>query len=94
MNQSDAECRKRGIPTELFYSYEESNSNSADGRVPKECVEACQACTIRVVCLDWALLHEDHGYFATTRRNVRKKLRKQLGIRISAPTSRPPWFED
>jgi hypothetical protein len=91
VNSLDAECRKREIPTEMFFLFEESNPNTREGQVPEECRAACLACKIRLECLDWALLHEDHGYYATTRRNARKKLRKQLGIRISAPTSAPPW---
>ena len=94
MNPLDAECRKRVIPTENFYLYEQENSNTVGAQVPIECVEACQACSIRITCLDWALDHEAHGYWASTRRNRRMKLRRQLGIRISNPTTRPPWMTD
>ena len=90
----EPECRKRKIPVNAFYDYEAvANPNSADGRVPQVCVEACAACEIRVECLDWALSFEELGFFAGMRRNARKKLRKQLGIRLRDPDRIPPWFE-
>lgn len=92
MDPFDAECRKRGIPTHLFYDYEEiHNPQHPDGRVPQECIDACMACHIRLECLDWALAHEAHGFQAMTRRNARFKLRKQLGIRLRPPDGPPPW---
>lgn len=93
MNPLDAECRKRGIPTNRFFDYESiANPQHPDGRVPQECIDACQNCKIRVTCLDWALQHESHGFFAMTRRNARNKLRKQLGIRLTKVHSQPPWW--
>lgn len=91
----DAECRKRGIPTNFFFDYEDiANPQAINGRVPQECRDACEACVIRVTCLDWALSHEEHGFWALTRRNARKKLRKQLGIRLVKTSSKPPWWSD
>lgn len=89
----EAECRKRGIPTRLYFDYEEHNPNSPEGQVPRECIEACQACAIRVACLDWALENGDHGFYAMTRRNARMKLRRQLGIHVSSNIKPPPWWE-
>lgn len=90
-----AECRKRGIPANRFFDYEaRANPQHLDGRVPQECVDACQACPIRVICLDWSLAHESHGYWAGTRRNARNKLRKQLGIRLIKTNSPPPWWSN
>jgi hypothetical protein len=89
-----AECKKREIPRDLFFAYEDANSNSLDGKVPQVCIEACQACEIRITCLDWALQFEAHGYWGGTRRNARMKLRKKLGIRIASPTTRPPWMAE
>lgn len=88
----EPECRKRQIPPNLFFDYEESNPNTPAGQVPTVCIEACQACAIRVTCLDWALCFADHGFFAMTRRNARMKLRRQLKITITAPTGPPPWW--
>ena len=91
----DAECRKRRIPTSAFFDYEAiHNPQAPKGRVPMECINACNACEIRVICLNWALAHEEHGFFAGTRRNARKKLRKDLGIRLTKVASKPPWWSD
>jgi hypothetical protein len=92
MDADDAECHKRKIPTNLFYDYEQvANPQHPDGRVPQIVIDACTDCKIRVQCLDWALSFEELGYFALTRRNARKKLRKQLGIRLRDPDEAPPW---
>ena len=94
MHPDDAECHKRKIPVNLFFSYEEiANPNHPDGKVPQVVIDACQNCKIRVACLDWALAHEEIGFYAMTRRNARKKLRKQLGIRLRDPTEPPPWMQ-
>ena len=94
VNPSDAECQKRKIPTNLFFDFEIiANPQHPMGRVPQECVDACRECGIRMECLEWALQHEEHGYWAGTRRNARKKLRKDLGIRLIKTTTNPPWQE-
>lgn len=91
----DAECRRREIPTSRFFDYEdEANPQKLEGRVPQEVLDACQACRIRVQCLDWALQHESHGYWALTRRNARVKLRRKLGVRLTKPEKGPPWWEN
>jgi len=95
MNPQDAECRKRGIPCNWFFDYENiANPNHPLGRVPKACVDACANCSIRVECLDWALSHELHGYWAGTRKNARQKLRKTLGVRLIRSESSPPWWDE
>ena len=95
MDPFAAECRKRKLPTSSFFDYEDiANPNHPLGKVPQECVDACQSCEIRTTCLEWALQHEEHGYWAMTRRNARKKLRKDLGIRLIKTHDVPPWWRD
>ena len=94
MNPFDAECRKRKIPTNLFFDYEEFNPREPSGQVPQVIIDACQHCEIRITCLDWALQHESHGYWALTRRNARNKLRKDLGTRLIKTAVAPPWWVD
>lgn len=86
------ECKKRGIPTEVFFLYELSNPRTREGQVPQECKDACMACEFRIECLDWALTSERNGFWAMTRRMDREKLRKQLGIRLNKDPQKPPWW--
>lgn len=93
MDPNQAECRRREIPANWFFDYENvANPNTPLGKVPEECKAACAACEIRVICLDWALSHERNGYWGGTRKNARMKLRKTLGIRLIETHSLPPWW--
>jgi hypothetical protein len=94
MDPNLAECRKREIPANWFFDYENiANPNHPLGRVPKECVDACKACSIRVECLDYALSFALNGYWGGTRKNARQKLRKTLGVRLLNQAEPPPWWQ-
>jgi WhiB family redox-sensing transcriptional regulator len=44
---------------------------------------ACSRCAVRGDCLEWALRHERHGYWAGTSERQRRRLRRSLGIRLA-----------
>ncbi|WP_298330404.1 WhiB family transcriptional regulator [Haloactinopolyspora sp.] len=45
-------------------------------------VAACERCTVRDECLDWALRHEHLGYWGGMGERPRRTLRRRLGIRV------------
>jgi hypothetical protein len=66
----------------LFFDYEMGRGNGIKMRVPEECREACKSCPIRERCQEWALKHEDWGFWAGTTKTQRRKMRRRLGIRL------------
>jgi hypothetical protein len=52
-----AECARRGLPTEAFFP-SSPHSGSWDPRV----LEACNACPVRIDCLNWALIHNERVF--------------------------------
>lgn len=80
--QDRARCR--GMDPELFFPAGEDSPHWT-GAVDERAVAACRACDVRADCLDWALRHERHGYWAGTSERQRRRLRRQLAITVADP---------
>lgn len=53
--------------------------------LPKAVKRVCGNCEVRQECLDWALRHEQAGYWGGTSEHARQKMRVELRIPYSAP---------
>ena len=51
----------------------------------QEAIDACAHCPVRNECLDWALHHEQLGYWGGTSEKQRRRLRQSLHISVAAP---------
>lgn len=73
-----------GMDPELFYP-------GRGEAITDEVITACRTCPVQAACLDWALRHERHGYWAGHSERSRRRLRRTLGIRLEDedPTSTP-----
>ena len=49
-------------------------------RMGDEARAACEHCYVQLECLQWALEHEDYGWWAGTSENERRRMRKRLNI--------------
>jgi WhiB family redox-sensing transcriptional regulator len=63
-----------GMDRDLFFP------DSAN--VAPEAVEACASCPVLAECREWAIHHEDHGYWAGMSERARRKLRRVLKITL------------
>jgi len=74
--QQHAECR--GLSVDLFYV-------GARGSISQEVKDACDRCPVREECLNHALHHEAHGYWAGTSGKQRIQIRASRGIVMKKP---------
>jgi len=78
--REDANCL--GINTDLWFP-------EGDGQVSaKGLREVCGRCSVIDQCLDWAVRHEAHGYWAGTHPTERAQMRRARGIFLEAPEAR------
>lgn len=81
MNSGPAHCDE--MPKALFYDYELGRGSGTKLTVPEEVREACRSCPLKDHCLEWALKHEDFGFWAGTTKTQRRKMRRRLGIKLT-----------
>ena len=72
----EAACRGT-VPVDAFFM--------EHGRYPSACQEACHHCPVYLECFDWALRHENHGFWAGTTPKMREKIRRQRGSHLARP---------
>ena len=70
-------CREIGL--ELFFP--EEKGNGSDTYVYAKTI--CNRCVVQVKCLEWAILHEDHGMWGGTSPVDRRKIRRKRKIRLN-----------
>lgn len=58
----------------------------------KEAARACAECSVRDACWDYAMRHEDYGYWAGTSDVERRQLRKVLGIALEPSDMKWRWI--
>jgi WhiB family redox-sensing transcriptional regulator len=84
--REQANCRD--MDPALFFAEAGGNRMGAEAKT------ACDNCYVQVDCLQWALEHEDYGWWANTSENERRKMRKRLNIGLTpvsfVPTNRGP----
>lgn len=71
---NDAACTD--LDTNLFYP---DGGETVDARA----VATCRRCPVRPECQDWALRHENEGYWAGMTPTARRRLRRSLGLTIA-----------
>lgn len=69
------------VGTEVFYP--EDIDGPQGYRYPESLERLCGGCIHLRECRDWALLHEDHGYWGGTSSKQREAIRKtqRIGLR-------------
>jgi len=75
---SKAACKD--LETKIFFP-------SQGEVVNRLAVEACDNCPVKAQCLSHALHHEGYGYWGGTTEKERKRIRKQLNIRLDSPST-------
>ena len=78
--QAEGLCRVRDLPVDIFFP---GQGESVDQRA----VLACLDCPVNAQCLEHALHHETHGYWAGTSEKQRQRIRKNLKISVRSPQS-------
>lgn len=78
--QSQGLCRVRDLPVNIFFP---GQGEAVDQRAQLACLD----CPVNETCLEHALHHETHGYWAGTSEKQRQKLRKHLRISVRSPQS-------
>jgi WhiB family redox-sensing transcriptional regulator len=73
----------KGMDINLFFP-EEGASVSAEAR------EACAKCPVVEQCLDWAIKHEQHGFFGAMSPQQRQRERSVRRIALYAPQMNVP----
>ncbi len=68
-------CRDQ--PAELFYPGRGGSHAAA--------IAICAQCPVLLECRQWGILHEKHGVWGGTSEHERRRLRRQLGVRCTAP---------
>lgn len=76
-------CAKVGVDM-FFQDYHGKNavSEMADLR------EFCSTCPLLVECAEYAIRHEQHGFWGGTTPNERRNIRKSRGIMLDLPETR------
>lgn len=69
----------KGMAAENFYP------PLPGGQVTAAAVAACDRCPVRRECAEWAIAHEDRGYWAGMSANRRRAIRKRDGIDLDTP---------
>lgn len=67
--QEQAECRRRGVPVDLFFAEETDLTAVATARI------VCNACSVRAQCLQFAMESGSEGLWAGTTEVERRRLR-------------------
>jgi WhiB family redox-sensing transcriptional regulator len=75
-----AEAACRGADTNLFYP------TDVGRHVDRKAKQNCEGCPVIAECLDWALRHGEHGIWGGTTDNERKRLRRNIGVRVQRIT--------
>jgi WhiB family redox-sensing transcriptional regulator len=70
--------------TSVFYQQESARGISVSERA----ISLCLSCTVSEQCLNYALKHEDYGFWAGTTAKDRKRIRLELGIELRRPEVR------
>lgn len=68
-------CRE--LDAELFFIPPEH----LDGKTRSTLTALCNGCDIRSKCFQWALVHEEYGFWAGTTPADRRRLRRQFDIK-------------
>lgn len=71
----EAACR--GVPTAEYFT----NDNGRVGVSP-EVVARCSRCPVREECLEWAVAHEEYGFWGGTTARERARMRSRRGISL------------
>ena len=50
-----------------------------------EVLAICRDCPFRIPCMEWAIKHEDHGFWAGTSPHQRRKMREAWGVVLETP---------
>ena len=84
---SDAACK--GLDVEMFFlsDPEDKIAPKKDHRYLDEQMlsKMCNECPIKPTCLEWALRHEQYGYWAGTTERKRMELRRKYNITLELP---------
>lgn len=78
-NFDGASCREVG--TDLFYfeaGFGDWSSAHRDLR------RLCQGCPVQTECLDWALKHEEFGWWGGYSPRERATMRREMGVRLAS----------
>ena len=78
--QAEGLCRVRDLPVDIFFP---SQGEAVDQRAQLACLD----CPVNAECLEHALHHEKHGYWAGTSEKQRQRIRKNLKISVRSPQS-------
>lgn len=70
-----AKCRDRDASEFIIYRVEKRKVVDIDP--PSEIKRLCIDCPVRAECLDHALLHREHGWWAGTNFQTREQLRRE-----------------
>jgi len=74
--RKQASCRN--IEKRHFYAHEQGERLP----IPEFVITACQFCPVKQQCLDYALKHEDYGYWGGTTARERREMRLKAGFHI------------
>jgi|SRR5882672_629570 len=69
-----------GVGEALFFTREPAAIRDAR--------KLCAGCPMLQACGDWALVHEEFGFWAGTTYRERKRLRRKLGVPLRRPEAR------
>ena len=78
--QDEGLCKVRDLPVNIFFP---GQGEAVDQRAQLACLD----CPVNAQCLEHALHHETHGYWAGTSEKQRQRIRKNLKISVRSPQS-------
>jgi WhiB family redox-sensing transcriptional regulator len=74
-----------GTNTNDWYSPDGSGPGTVQMRNVALLKRICSGCPVQAECLEWAIKHESHGFWAGTLPSDRKMIRRKRGIVIDDP---------
>jgi hypothetical protein len=76
-----------GMDTNFFYPVGEDNEDNlwAKDNVYPQLRKICEECDVLEKCRDWAIKHEEYGFWGGMSTYERRKYRKKYAIRLEQP---------
>jgi hypothetical protein len=68
-----------GMDSDLFFRSNQSKP------IRDDLENMCNSCCVKHKCLEWAVHHENHGWWAGTSAHKRAQIRRERGISASRP---------
>lgn len=69
----------------LFFADERAKRRGLPAEVPPEVEPFCQACDVRITCLNWALDNDEDGVWGGTTKQQREAMKRPI-VRAKCPT--------